>query len=55
MNSKGLKLMKRKKAEENADGTRNGVVDTVTDIFVSSVESEKEIDHEIGDSVASCH
>jgi hypothetical protein len=52
-----FKLMKKKQVEENGNGTRNGVADTVTDIVLSSVESKEEVDHEIwiGDSGASCH
>jgi hypothetical protein len=51
-----FKLMKKKQVKENGNDTRNGVVGTVTDIVLSSVESEKEVDHEIwiGDSGASC-
>jgi hypothetical protein len=50
-----FKLMKKKQVEENGSGTRNGVVGTVTDIVLSSVESKEEVDHEIwiGDSGAS--
>jgi hypothetical protein len=52
-----FKLMKKKQVEENRNGTRNGVVGTVTDIVLSSVESENEVDQEIwiGDSGALCH
>jgi hypothetical protein len=52
-----FKFMKKKQAEENGNGTRNGVEGTVTDIVLSSLESEKEVDHEIRirDSGASCH
>jgi hypothetical protein len=44
--------MKKKQAEENGNGTRNGVAGTVTDIVLSSVESEKEVDHKIGSESA---
>jgi hypothetical protein len=52
-----FKLMKKKQVEENGNGTRNGVADTVTDIVLSSVESKEEVDHEIWivDSGASFH
>jgi hypothetical protein len=52
-----FKFMKKKKVEENGNGTRNGVAGNVTDIVLSSVESKEEIDHEIwiGDSGALCH
>jgi hypothetical protein len=45
------------RVEENGKGTRNDVAGTVTDIFLSSVESKKEVDHEIwiGDNGALCH
>jgi hypothetical protein len=51
-----FKLMKKKQVEENGNGARNGVADTVTDIVLSS-ESKEEFDHEIwiGDSGESCH
>jgi hypothetical protein len=41
----------------NGNVTRNGVAGTVTDIVLSSVESETEVDHIIWirDSGASCH
>jgi hypothetical protein len=39
--------MKKKQVENNGNGTRNGVAGIVTDIVLSSVESEKEVDHEI--------
>jgi hypothetical protein len=49
-----FKLMKNKQVEENGNGTRNGVVGTVTNIVLSSVEPKEEVDHEIwiGDSGA---
>jgi hypothetical protein len=40
-------LLRKNQAEENGNGTRNGVVGTVTEISLSSSHSEKEIDHEI--------
>jgi hypothetical protein len=42
-----FKLMRKKQDEENGNGIRNGVAGTVTDNVLSSVESEKEVDHEI--------
>jgi hypothetical protein len=42
-----FKLIKKKQVEENGYGTKNGVVGTVTDIVLSSVESKKEVYHEI--------
>jgi hypothetical protein len=52
-----FKLMKKKQVEENGNGTRNGIAGTVMDIVLSSVVSEKEVDHEIwiGDSGSLCH
>jgi hypothetical protein len=52
-----FKLMKNKQVEENGNGTRNGVVGTVTNIVLSSVEPKEEVDHVIwiGDSGASYH
>jgi hypothetical protein len=49
--------MKKKQVEENGNGTRNGIAGTVMDIVLSSVVSEKEVDHEIwiGDSCSLCH
>jgi hypothetical protein len=41
-----FKLMKNKQVEENRNGTRNGVVGTVTDSVLSSFKSEKEVDHD---------
>jgi hypothetical protein len=56
MKSNCFKLMKKKQVEENGSGNRNGVVGTVTDIVLSSAESEKEVDHEIWiNSGALCH
>jgi hypothetical protein len=56
VNSDCFKFMKKNQVEENRNGTSD-VAGTVTDIVLSSVESEKEVDHEIwiGDSGASCH
>jgi hypothetical protein len=42
-----LKLMKKKQVEENGNGSKNDVEGTVTDIVLSSIESEKAVDHEI--------
>jgi hypothetical protein len=50
-----FKLMKKKQIEENRNGTRNGVAGTMTDIILSSVESEKEVDHEFGWEIAVHH
>jgi hypothetical protein len=52
-----FKLMKKKQFEESGNDPRNGVAGTVTDIVLSSVQSEKEVDHQIwiGDSSASFH
>jgi hypothetical protein len=52
-----FKLMKKKQVEENGNGTRDGVAGTVTDIVLSSIESENEIDHEtlIRDNNELCH
>jgi hypothetical protein len=57
LNSNCFKLMKKKQVEENGNGTRNGVAGAVTDIVLSSVKSEKEVDHEIwiGDSGRYCN
>jgi hypothetical protein len=47
-------LIKKKQADENRIGNGNG---TVTDIFLPSIESENEVDHEIWteDNGALCH
>jgi hypothetical protein len=52
-----FKLMKKKQVEENGNGTKNGVACTVTDNVLTSVESEKKVNHEIWvrDSGALCH
>jgi hypothetical protein len=52
-----FKLMKKKQVEENGNGTRDDVVGIVTEIVLSSFESEKELDYEIciGDSSALWH
>jgi hypothetical protein len=42
-----FKLIKKKQVEENGTGIRNGVAGNVTDIVLSSIESEKKIDPEI--------
>jgi hypothetical protein len=48
--------MKKKKVEENGNGTRDVVAGTVTEIVLSSVVSEKEVDHEIWIGVSElCH
>jgi hypothetical protein len=39
-----LKLLKKKQAEENANGTRNGVAGTVTDMVLSSILSQSELE-----------
>jgi len=54
-----FKLLKKKQNqnEENSTSMRNGVAGTMTDVVLSSMENNGNVDHEIwiGDSGASCH
>jgi hypothetical protein len=52
VNSNCFKLMKKKQVEENGNGTKIGVAGTVTDIVLSSVESEKEIEMRFESEIA---
>jgi hypothetical protein len=40
-----FKLIKNKQVKDNGNSTRNCVVGKVTDIALSSIESEKAVDH----------
>jgi hypothetical protein len=42
-----FKLIKKKQVAENRNGTRNGVVGFLTDIVLSSIESENDVEHDI--------
>jgi hypothetical protein len=50
-------MMKKEQVKKNGNGTRNCVAGTVTVIVLSSVESEKNVDHDIwiGESGTLCY